>query len=41
VVARRRRGALRAARFALFADRMVGKDFDAGLENLKALAEQP
>jgi uncharacterized protein YndB with AHSA1/START domain len=27
--------------FALFADRMVGKDFDAGLANLKTLAEQP
>lgn len=27
--------------FALFADRMVGKDFDAGLANLKALAERP
>jgi uncharacterized protein YndB with AHSA1/START domain len=27
--------------FALFADRMVGKDFDAGLVNLKTLAESP
>ena len=27
--------------FALFMDRMVGKDFDAGLANLKALAEKP
>lgn len=27
--------------FALFADGMVGKDFDAGLTNLKALAERP
>jgi hypothetical protein len=27
--------------FALFADRMVGKDFDTGLANLKTLAEQP
>jgi uncharacterized protein YndB with AHSA1/START domain len=26
---------------ALFADRMVGKDFEAGLSNLKALAEKP
>ncbi len=26
--------------FALFADGMVGKDFDAGLANLKALAEK-
>lgn len=26
--------------FALFADGMVGKDFEAGLANLKALAEQ-
>jgi len=25
---------------ALFADSMVGKDFEAGLSNLKALAEQ-
>jgi len=25
---------------ALFADRMVGKDFDAGLANLKAVAEK-
>lgn len=25
----------------LFADRMVGKDFDGGLANLKALAEKP
>lgn len=27
--------------FALFADSMVGKDFEAGLANLKAVAEQP
>lgn len=27
--------------FALFADKMVAKDFDAGLANLKALAEKP
>jgi uncharacterized protein YndB with AHSA1/START domain len=27
--------------FALNADSMVGKDFDAGLKNLKALAEKP
>ena len=26
---------------ALFADRMVGKDFEAGLGNLKAVAEKP
>jgi Polyketide cyclase / dehydrase and lipid transport len=26
---------------ALFGDRMVGSDFDAGLANLKALAEKP
>jgi hypothetical protein len=26
---------------ALFADGMVGKDFDAGLANLKKLAEKP
>ncbi len=26
---------------ALFADRMVGKDFEGGLANLKALAEKP
>jgi uncharacterized protein YndB with AHSA1/START domain len=27
--------------FALFADRMVGGDFEAGLANLKAVAEKP
>jgi uncharacterized protein YndB with AHSA1/START domain len=27
--------------FALFGDKMVGKDFEAGLDNLKALAEKP
>lgn len=27
--------------FALFGDRMVGPDFEAGLANLKALAEKP
>jgi hypothetical protein len=27
--------------FALFADGMIGKDFQAGLDNLKALAEKP
>lgn len=27
--------------FALFADGMVGKDFEAGLQGLKALAEKP
>jgi uncharacterized protein YndB with AHSA1/START domain len=27
--------------FALFADGMVGKDFEAGLANLKTVAEQP
>lgn len=27
--------------FALMADRMVGSDFDAGLANLKAIAEKP
>ena len=27
--------------FALNADRMVGPDFEAGLANLKALAEKP
>jgi uncharacterized protein YndB with AHSA1/START domain len=27
--------------FALFGDKMVGKDFEAGLANLKALAEKP
>ena len=26
--------------FALFSDRLIGKDFDAGLANLKALAEK-
>jgi len=27
--------------FALFMDRMIGKDFEGGLANLKALAEKP
>ena len=27
--------------FALFGDRMTGPDFEAGLANLKALAEKP
>ena len=36
-----RMGSLGFRWFALFMDRMVGPDFDAGLAQLKALAEQP